>query len=92
MIYSYEKLLIELGEKSYVPEGSRWPVELRLVFMVVINAAFFIVSRMIMKKTGANLMSMMNNVNKKVSNPIRRKNTMKGPTIDINDILPEMNS
>ena len=83
---SYEKLLIELGEKSYVPEGSKWPVELRLVFMIIINAAFFIVSRMIMKKTGANLMSMMNNANIKISNPARRKNTMKGPTIDINDI------
>jgi len=88
---SYEKLLIELGEKSYIPEGSRWPVEVRLIFMIVINAAFFIVSRMIMKKTGANLMSMMNNANKKTANPVRRKNTMKGPTIDINDI-PEMDS
>jgi hypothetical protein len=87
---SYEKLLIELGEKSYIPEGSRWPVEVRLIFMIVINAAFFIVSRMILKKTGANLMSMMNTSNKKTTET-RRKNTMKGPTIDINDI-PEMNS
>jgi chemotaxis protein histidine kinase CheA len=87
---SYEKLLIELGEKSYIPEGSRWPVEVRLIFMIVINAAFFIVSRLILKKTGANLMSMMNSSNKKTTET-RRKNTMKGPTIDINDI-PEMNS
>jgi len=64
---SYEKLLIELGEKSYVPEGSKWSVELRLLFLVMINAAFFIVSKMIMKKTGANLMGMMNGMTAKAS-------------------------
>ena len=37
---SYEKLLIELGEKSYIPEGSRWPVELRLLFLVIMNGLF----------------------------------------------------
>ena len=48
---SYERLLIELGEKSYVPTGSKWPVEVRLIFLVVVNTAVFLVSRMMMKKT-----------------------------------------
>jgi len=59
---SYERLLIELGEKTYIETESSWPIEARLLSMVVINAVVFIVSKMIFNKTGANLLSMMNNV------------------------------
>jgi hypothetical protein len=85
---SYEKLLIELGEKSYVPSGSKWPVELRLLFLIIMNAAFFIVSKMIMKKTGANLMNMINGMNVSSSNisAQQRKRKMKGPNINLDDI------
>ena len=84
-MHSYEKLLIELGEKSYVPSGSSWPVELRLLFMIIMNAAFFLVSKMMMKKTGANLMGMINSMNKtKASSEPKRK--MRGPNINFNDI------
>lgn len=91
-MHSYEKLLIELGEKSYVPTGSKWPVELRLLFMIIMNAAFFIVSKMMMRKTGANLMNMINGMNGKSSannvpqNPGQQKRKMRGPNIDLNDL------
>ena len=87
---SYERLLIEIGEKSYLPEGSKWPVELRLLFMIIMNAAFFIISKMIMKKTGANLMGMINSMNSAdpPSTQNKPKKKMKGPDIDINT-LPE---
>ena len=86
-MHSYEKLLIELGEKSYVPSGSSWPVELRLLFMVIMNAAFFVISKMMMKKTGANLMGMINSMNRPAAAaPTTRKRKMKGPSIDIGDI------
>ncbi|HIB77430.1 MAG TPA: hypothetical protein EYO58_07405, partial [Flavobacteriales bacterium] len=68
---SYEKLLIELGERSYVPEGSNWPVELRLLFLIIINAAFFIVSKLILRKTGSNLMNMVNSMNTANTQPVR---------------------
>lgn len=88
---SYEKLLIELGEKSYMPTGAKWPVELRLLIMIVINAAIFIVTKMILKKTGANLLGMINgmtaNTQTHASEP-EKKRKMKGPSIDINN-LPE---
>lgn len=88
---SYDRLLIELGEKSYVPEGSRWPVELRLLFLIIMNAAFFIVSRLITKKTGANLLNMMNSLSKnKINNQQPRKRKMQAPDdIDL-DVLPDI--
>ena len=88
---SYEKLLIELGEKSYVPTGSKWPVEVRLFFIVIMNAAFFIVGKMIMKKTGSNIMNMINNMNNRVQSTAGvKKQKMKGPNIDMSD-MPDLN-
>jgi len=86
-MHSYEKLLIEIGEKSYMPEGSRWPVEVRLLVLVITNAAFFLVSKMIMKKTGSNLMGMINNMNIN-SKPVPKfnKRKMKGPNINLDEI------
>ena len=84
----YEHLLIELGEKTYVPEGSKWPVEVRLLFMIVINTAIFIVTKMVMKKVGGSLFGMMegfaNMANSQIppqdEQPSRR---MRGPNINI---------
>jgi hypothetical protein len=90
-MHTYERLLIELGEKSYMPSGSKWPIEIRLLFLIVVNAGFFIVSKMIMRKTGANLMNMINGMNtttnsQQTNNPVRPKRRMRGPNIDVNDI------
>ena len=89
---SYERLLIELGEKSYVPTGSKWPVEVRLLFLVIMNTAVFLVGRMMLKKTGADVMGLVNSVTGTVpSNPIpQKKRKMKGPTLNPDDI-PDIN-
>jgi hypothetical protein len=98
---SYDKLLIELGEKSYMPSGSKWSVEVRLLFLVIMNAAFFIISKIILKKTGSNLMNMMNDLTTPTNSSNQnassnstdntKKRRMRGPTININDI-PDVHS
>ena len=90
---SYERLLIELGEKSYVDEESQWPVEVRLLGMIIVNAAFFIVSKLVMKSTGSNIMNMINSMNTNPtfnsSNTQPKKRTMKRPNINLDEI-PEL--
>ena len=73
----YEHLLIELGEKNYVPEGSKWPVEIRLLFTIVINAAIFIITKMVMKKIGGSLFGTQD---ENIQAPKRR---MRGPDINL---------
>ena len=82
---SYDKLLIELGEKSYIPSGSKWPVEVRLFIMIIMNAAFFIVGKIISNKSGTNILSFINTINKP---PVQKsdKVKMKGPSIDMSDL------
>jgi hypothetical protein len=53
---------------------------------VIINAAIFIVSKLIMKKTGSNIMNMMNNLNGQTTGATTRKRKMKGPDINLDDL------
>jgi hypothetical protein len=82
---SYDKLLVELGEKSYVPQSKQWSVEIRLMCLILFNAGIFIASKMFMKGTGNNILNMMNTLSKNTTQPTKKK--MKPPNIDdINDI------
>jgi hypothetical protein len=56
----YDHLLIELGEKSYIPTGSSWPVELRLIGVIILQACFFLMTKMVLRKTGVNMSNLMN--------------------------------
>jgi len=59
---TYDQLLVEMAEKSYVPVGSKWSPEIRLFMMLTMNIVLFVVSKMIFKKTGTNLLGTINNV------------------------------
>jgi hypothetical protein len=74
----YEHLLIELGEKNYVPEGSKWPVEIRLLFTILINAAIFIITKMVMKKIGGSLFGTQEDF---AQQPPKRR--MRGPDVNL---------
>jgi hypothetical protein len=56
----YERLLVELGESKYLAVGgsagyqSTWPVELRILFISLVNAVVFIVLKLLSNYLGAN--------------------------------------
>lgn len=82
-LQQYEVLLIELGEKKYMPDSKKWPVEVRLLFMIFIQAAIFTVSKLIMQRTGSNLLSMFNDA---IPQQQTNKKKVKRPDINIDDL------
>lgn len=87
-MHKYDKLLVEIGQKNYIPKDSKWPVEIRLLFTIIINAGVFIISRMIMKGTGANLIGMMSSLftgnNNSSGSGSGTKNTPSMPNLNTN--------
>jgi hypothetical protein len=73
---SYEQLLIELGEKSYLQNKKEWPVEVRLLMLIIVNAGFFIVGKKFLKFTDNNTAKFMGG-----TEPILPKRKMRGPNI-----------
>lgn len=83
-INTYDALLIELGEKTYVPTGSHWPVELRLLGLIVMNTVMFIMAKMVMRGTGLNVNSMTTPAAAAPTPASRPK--MRAPDINLDDI------
>lgn len=93
-MHTYDTLLVELGEKSYVPGGSKWPVELRLLTTILWNAGVFIIGKMIMRSTGGNIFSAINSAvappsAASQSGSQKPKRKMKGPD-PIYDDIPDV--
>jgi hypothetical protein len=83
---SYERLLVELGEKSYIPD-SNWSVEVRLIGLVLFNTAMFIGSKIILNRSGFNIISDFNNsANIKGPTPKFQKRKMKPPNVNLDDL------
>jgi len=76
---SYDRLLIELGEKTYAEEDSNLPVEVRLIGLVVVNAALFLFSKLIMKNTGTNALNFLSSFNTTAQHTTGEKKHMRGP-------------
>ena len=77
----YERLLVELGEKNYLSGPSSWPVEVRLLGVVLFQAAVFVGTRILAKRAGKMFQNATTPINVKAETP---KPKMKGP--DLSDI------
>lgn len=74
-LHVYDELLIEMGEKSYVPQLSkRFPVEVRLLAMVGVQALTFAIFKYVSKNTGINPSALFGDT--------QPKRKMRGPTMD----------
>jgi hypothetical protein len=63
---SYERILIELGEKAMLDKSkSQWPAEIRLMFTILMNAVIFLLMKNVM---GGGISSMMGSNNTGSSN------------------------
>ena len=85
----YEHLLIEIGEKRYIPQGKKWSVEIRLVCVILMNTAMFVVSKQIFQGAGAGILGALNNM--KMPAPpdpagARAPHKMRGPTISVDEL------
>ena len=82
----YEQVLVEIGEKTYFKAPSQMAPEFKLVMLIGFNAVIFLISKMILKASGDNILSSINKVAEKKetqSSPSApQKNHMKGPNMD----------
>jgi len=62
LMNKYDRLLVELGEKTYSSVGSDWPVEARIVVMALFNGIIFLVVRLFASYLGPGLGDMMQNM------------------------------
>ena len=58
----YDPILIEIGEKQYMPDAKPFPPEIRLLFFVTLQTAVFVFGK-IFSKSGTNFFSIITNVN-----------------------------
>lgn len=85
----YEQILVEIGEKSYFKAPSQMAPEFKLVMLIGFNAVIFLISKMIFKASGDNILSSINKMatDKKDTSSQNQKPHMKGPSMDdLNDL------
>lgn len=96
MMKKYDRMLIELGERSYASFGSSLPVEVRLVGFIVIQAGIFYLGKIIADHAGSTVAELFNgltgqpavvsHVNTADTEQAPVKKKMKGPSLKASDI------
>ena len=86
---NYDHLLVEISEKNYVPKGSNFPVELQLLFAIVVQAGSFVVWKKISGSSGLDpsIFNPGKSTNSSSNSNSGRNNVrMKDPDISVDDI------
>jgi hypothetical protein len=81
----YEQVLVEIGEKSYFKAPSKMSPEIKLLFLIGFNAVLFLVSKMILKASGDNILGSINKLSEKKQEQPQsqpQKVHMRGPSMD----------
>ena len=95
----YDRMLIELGEKSYNRWGSNLPVEIRLIGFIILQAGIFYLGKVIAEKGGgamADIFRMFTGVTPAATaanaapvvplDPDAPKKKMRGPSVKVADL------
>ena len=81
----YDELLIELGEKNYTGFSKRFPIELRLIFAIVMSAGMFYMQKKMFDSNGFEMLSKFMGVESENSNgqgpQLKKRTRMRGPSI-----------
>lgn len=84
----YERLLVELGEKSYSNFANNWPVEIRLLGVILMDAGIFYLGKMVSDHAGdriAEMFSMFFGM-PPTQKQEKKKSRMRGPSMRPEDI------
>lgn len=84
----YESMLVELGEKSYSNFAANWPVEIRLLGVIILDACIFYLGKLVSDYAGegvADIFGMLFGMPTGKANREKKKK-MRGPSIKPEDI------
>ena len=96
-MHKYEKFLVQIGEKNYLPSGKRWPVELQLLIAVIVQTAFFVLMKSVFKNAGASILRTVNEAKMPAAaktgstdpasdGQAKTAYKMRGPTVSLEEI------
>lgn len=85
--HKYEKLLIEIGSMNYTPDNKKWPVWLRLLFLVIIQTAFFVIGKMMLGGAASKILGAVSDMKAAGAGVGSKANKkMRGPRIHLDEI------
>jgi len=80
MMHKYDRLLIELGEKSYSQWGMNIPVEIRLLGMILFQAGIFYLAKVVYDKMGGEMAEMLRGITGQPPAPEKSSKKRDGDT------------